>query len=70
MQTSATHQSTDYRFPHIERKMLMEDRAFTSGVHPGQRMPDFDLPTTDGRRVRKPDFVGRQPLLLTFGSFN
>jgi peroxiredoxin len=31
-------------------------------------MPDFDLPTTDGGRVRKHDFVGQRPLLLTFGS--
>jgi Iodothyronine deiodinase len=31
-------------------------------------MPDFDLPTTDGGRIRKSDFVGRKPLLLAFGS--
>lgn len=31
-------------------------------------MPDFDLPTTDGGRIRKEDFVGRCPLLLTFAS--
>jgi FPC/CPF motif-containing protein YcgG len=31
-------------------------------------MPEFDLPTTDGGRVRKNDFVGQQPLLLTMGS--
>lgn len=35
---------------------------------PGEQMPDFDLPTTDGDRLRKADFVGVRPLLLTFGS--
>ncbi len=31
-------------------------------------MPAFDLPTTDGERIRKSDFSGRRPLLLTFAS--
>ncbi len=31
-------------------------------------MPDFDLPTTDGDRIRKGDFLGRRPLLLTLAS--
>jgi peroxiredoxin len=31
-------------------------------------MPDFDLQATDGSRIRKSDFVGQHPLLLTFGS--
>jgi peroxiredoxin len=47
----------------------MEDRSFTGGVRPGDPMPDFVLPTTTGRRVRKTDFVGKQPVLLAFGSF-
>lgn len=31
-------------------------------------MPAFDLPTTAGDHVRKSDFAGRRPLLLTFAS--
>lgn len=31
-------------------------------------MPDFDLPTVDGDRIGKSDFVGRTPVLLTMGS--
>lgn len=31
-------------------------------------MPDFDLRTIEGDRVRKSDFVGQRPLLLTMGS--
>ncbi len=30
-------------------------------------MPDF-LPTTDGGRLRKADFAGARPVLLTFGA--
>lgn len=42
--------------------------AFRAGPRPGEPMPDFDLPNTDGGRVRKSDFVGRQPLLMSMGS--
>jgi hypothetical protein len=35
---------------------------------PGVAFPDFDLLTTDGKRVRRADFIGRRPLLLTFAS--
>ncbi len=58
----------DYRYHHFERSLLMDDLTFTGGPQPGQPMPDFDLPTIDGARVRKEDFVGQRPLLLTFAS--
>jgi hypothetical protein len=58
----------EYRYPHFKRRLLMADMAFGGGPRPGRPMPDFDLPTTDGGRVRKHDFVGQRPLLLTFGS--
>ncbi len=36
----------------------------------GDRAPDFDLPTTDGReRVRLSSFRGRKPVVLIFGSY-
>jgi hypothetical protein len=57
-----------YRYPHFHTKLLMDDMRFVTGPAPGQPMPDFDLPTVDGRRVRRSDFVGRMPLLLTMGS--
>ncbi|MDP9373633.1 MAG: hypothetical protein M3Q65_14510 [Chloroflexota bacterium] len=60
--------STQYRYPHFRRKILLEDMAFRGGPAPGRPMPDFDLPTTDGGRIRKGDFVGRRPLLLTLAS--
>lgn len=57
----------DYRYPHFKRHHLVDGLAF-DGPPPGRPMPDFDLPTTDGARIRTGDFVGRRPLLLTFGS--
>jgi len=42
--------------------------AWRGGLAAGEQMPDFDLETTDGGHVRKADFVGVKPLLLSFGS--
>jgi hypothetical protein len=58
----------DYRYRHFKRGLLREDMAFARGPRPGDPMPDFDLPTADGGRIRKQDFVGREPLLMTFAS--
>ncbi|MDP9357200.1 MAG: redoxin domain-containing protein [Chloroflexota bacterium] len=55
----------NYRYPHFTRGILLDDMAFRGGPYPGQPLPDFDLPTTDGGCVHKRDFVGRRPLLLT-----
>lgn len=57
-----------YRYPRFKRGILFDDLAFRGGPLPGQQMPDFDLPTTDGGRIRKGDFVGRRPLLLVLAS--
>lgn len=67
---SAGGQTTDmtYRYPHFYRKLLYRDLKFEGGRRPGQAMPEFDLPTSDGGRVRKSDFVGDRPLFLTFAS--
>jgi hypothetical protein len=59
----------DYRFEHFSAGLLKEDAAFTDAGAPGSAMPDFDLPTVDGTRARRADFLQRQrPLLLTVGS--
>jgi hypothetical protein len=57
-----------YRYPHFKREILIEDLSFHGGPYPGQQLPDFDLPTTDGNRIRKRDFVGQRPLLFTLAS--
>lgn len=59
----------EYRYGQFKRRLLMEDMAFRAGPPPGEPMPDFDLPATDGGRITKADFVGKKPLLLTMGSF-
>lgn len=58
----------EYLYPHFQRELMMEDSRFHGGPRPGEPFPDFDLPTTDGGRIRGSDFVGRQPLLLSFSS--
>lgn len=45
-----------------------EDVAFRVGPRPGDPMPDFELPTTDGRTIRKADFVTERPVLITLAS--
>lgn len=58
----------DYRFDRFRREQLLEDRSFRAGHVPGWQMPDFDLPTVTGGRIRKADFMGQRPVLFTFGS--
>jgi hypothetical protein len=57
-----------YRFDQFRREHLRDALAFRSGKDPGWQAPDFDLPTTDGSRMRKADFVGTRPVLLAFAS--
>ncbi len=61
-------QGAGYRYPRFEREMLLEGLSFRGGPPPGRALPEFDLPTTDGDRLRKSDFVGQRPLLLSFAS--
>lgn len=58
----------EYRFDHFHLDALLGDLTFRSGKEPGWQVPDFDLPTVTGGRVRKRDFMGNRPVLLTFGS--
>jgi hypothetical protein len=59
----------DYLYDHVTSKVLGEDLDFGDDAPgPGDRLPDFDLPTATGERVRSADFVGHEPLLLVFGS--
>lgn len=58
----------EYRYPHFKRELLREDSSFVGGAAPGQPLPDFDLPTTAGGRLRKQALLAK-PLLLIFGSY-
>lgn len=57
-----------YRPAHLQHEMIEEDMGFHSGPRPGDPMPDFELPTTDGGIVRKGDYIGRIPLLMAMNS--
>ena len=59
---------TEYRHKHFQRKLLAADLRFRKGPGLGESMPDFDLPTINGGRLRKEDFIGERPLLLAFAS--
>ncbi len=59
----------EYRYERVTLGLLMDDFRFRKGTPAaGDPFPQFELPTTDGRRIRKDDFVGKRPLLVVFGS--
>ena len=57
-----------YRFERFRREHLREGLAFRGGKDPGWPAPDFDLPTSQGGRIRKSDFQGQRPVLFAFAS--
>jgi len=57
-----------YRFDHLTLPLVLKDMRFVStDPAPGDQVPAFDLPTTDGGRLRS-DELGGRPVLLIFGS--
>lgn len=44
----------EYGYQHFKRELLLEDMAWRGGPRPGEAMPDFDLPTTDGADCARP----------------
>lgn len=66
---SARSDQDAYRYERVTMALLMDDMRFNKDTRAaGEPFPQFDLPTTDGRRIRKDDFVGKRPLLVVFGS--
>ena len=58
-----------YAYEHVSSEILSEDMQFREGApKPGERLPEFDLPTTDGGQLKTRDLAGRPALLVT-GSF-
>lgn len=63
-------EASAYRYRHFALPVLLEDMRFAGRAPtPGEPFPDFDLPTTDGRRLRKADFVGRRPMFMVAASY-
>ncbi len=59
-----------YRFEHLALPLVMRDMYFSKGdPRPGDRVPDFDLPTLGGGRFRSADLRETGPALLIFGSY-
>jgi len=63
--------SHPYRYDEISvAGIFNEFTGFGDAPIAGEPLPDFDLMTTDGRRVRKNEFVGRRPVLISFSSLS
>ena len=59
-----------YRFEHLALPLLLRDMYFSKDDPvPGDRVPDFDLPTLGGGRFRSTDLGETGPALLIFGSY-
>ena len=59
-----------YRFDHLRLSDVMKDLYYSrDDPGPGDRVPDFDLPTLGGGRFRSADLGETGPTLLIFGSY-
>ena len=60
---------TDYRYKKFTTKLLFRDMRFPgSAAAPGERVPAFELLTTNGDRLTNSDVFGDKPVLFVFGS--
>ncbi len=60
-----------YRFDHLALPLVLRDMYFSKDdPGPGDRVPDFDLPTLGGGRFRSTDLGETGPALLIFGSYS
>jgi len=58
-----------YRFQRLTLPLVLRDLRFgKDDPGPGDRVPDFDLPTLGGGRFRSMDLAETGPALLVFGS--
>ena len=59
-----------YRLEHLSMPVVLGDMSFgTDDLGPGDRIPDFDLPTLDEGRFRSADLTETGLALLVFGSY-
>ncbi|MBA3623178.1 MAG: redoxin domain-containing protein [Methylibium sp.] len=70
MNTASQSNAADYGYRHVTPKVLFEDLGFSDDApRPGDPLPSFDLPLTDGGRLRSDDLLGGKPVLFVTGSF-
>jgi peroxiredoxin len=62
--------SKGYNYRSFTREQLRQelDSKRIGGPKPGEKAPDFELPSLDGDRVRLSDYAGEKNVVLTFGS--
>ena len=59
-----------YRFDHLSLSDVMKDMYYSKDdPGPGDRVPDFDVPTLGGGRFRATDLGETGPAMLIFGSY-
>lgn len=64
------HKASDYLYQHVTQDVLSNDFAFSDDApRPGDPLPLFDLPLTDGSRIRTAELLDSKPVLLITGSF-
>jgi len=49
--------------------MLLYDQRREGALKPGDPAPDVELALLDGGKLRLSEVIGKQPLVLIFGSF-
>ena len=60
---------SEYRYKKFTTNLLFRDLRFPgSAAAPGERIPAFELITTNGDRLTKSDLFGDNPVLFVFGS--
>jgi peroxiredoxin len=61
----------EYRFDRLTTGLAMRDMYYPSDApRPGDQIPDFDMPTTDGGRFSRGDLAEKAATLLVFGSYS
>lgn len=65
----AIGESQQYRFEHISLGLVLRDMYFPSAApRPGDRIPDFQVPTINGDCFQSSDLGDTGPALIIFGS--
>ena len=60
---------SEYRYKKFTTNLLFRDLRFARGAAaPGDRIPEFELLTTNGDRLTRSDVFGDKPVLFVFGS--
>ena len=73
-ETEGTEEAPDarqrYRYDHLQLRLVLRDMYFSKDdPGPGDRVPDFDLPTLSGGRFASIDLIESGPVLMIFGSY-